>query len=70
MNGKLTPSQRTELLRTQHEEFLKAGGSKPAAIGIDLFCGAGGLSLGALMAGVDVRWAFDIDSNENFGNLR
>lgn len=31
--------------------------------GIDLFCGAGGLSLGAKHAGIDVRVAFDKDEN-------
>jgi DNA (cytosine-5)-methyltransferase 1 len=61
MNGKLTQSQRIELLLTKREDFLKADGSKPAAIGIDFFCGVGGLSLGAMMAGVDVRCAFDSD---------
>src|SRR4051812_40826856 len=31
--------------------------------GIDLFCGAGGLSLGASRAGINVRFAFDKDEN-------
>ncbi len=32
-------------------------------IGVDLFAGAGGMSLGASMAGVDVRLAVEIDAN-------
>lgn len=32
-------------------------------IGVDLFAGAGGMSLGASMAGVDVRLAVEIDVN-------
>jgi DNA (cytosine-5)-methyltransferase 1 len=31
--------------------------------GIDLFCGAGGLSLGARASGINVRFAFDKDTN-------
>jgi DNA (cytosine-5)-methyltransferase 1 len=30
-------------------------------IGIDLFAGAGGMSVGAGMAGVDVRFAIELD---------
>lgn len=29
--------------------------------GIDLFCGAGGMSIGALMSGVDVKYAVELD---------
>ena len=32
-------------------------------IGIDIFSGAGGLSLGAEMAGISVRYAIEIDSD-------
>lgn len=28
---------------------------------IDLFCGAGGMSIGASMSGIDVRYAIDLD---------
>lgn len=31
-------------------------------IGVDLFSGAGGLSLGAEMAGITVKYAIEIDS--------
>jgi DNA (cytosine-5)-methyltransferase 1 len=30
-------------------------------LGVDVFCGAGGMSLGAAMAGVEVRFAVDVD---------
>ncbi len=38
---------------------LVAGGEQPVAL--DLFCGAGGLSLGFEQAGFDVRAAFDVE---------
>jgi DNA (cytosine-5)-methyltransferase 1 len=31
-------------------------------VGVDIFCGAGGMSLGATMAGVEVRFAVDVDA--------
>lgn len=37
-------------------------GSKSNYVGIDLFAGAGGMSLGALKAGIDVKIAVEIDS--------
>ncbi len=30
-------------------------------IGVDLFCGAGGMTLGAKMAGIDVMFAVEAD---------
>ena len=32
-------------------------------IGVDIFSGAGGLSLGATMAGISVKYAIEIDSD-------
>jgi DNA (cytosine-5)-methyltransferase 1 len=32
-------------------------------LGVDVFCGAGGMSLGAKMAGVEVQFAVDVDPN-------
>ena len=37
--------------------------SQNCIIGVDLFAGAGGMSLGASMAGVDVRLAIEKDSH-------
>lgn len=31
--------------------------------GIDLFCGAGGMSTGAAMGGIDVRYAVELDKH-------
>jgi DNA (cytosine-5)-methyltransferase 1 len=38
--------------------------SKAALIGVDLFCGAGGMTLGAKRAGIDVAFAVESDPNQ------
>lgn len=43
------------------EARLKATTKKPRAVGIEVFAGAGGLGLGAALAGVDVRYAVEKD---------
>lgn len=40
---------------------MKSG--RTSKIGIDIFSGAGGLSLGAEWAGITVRYAIEIDEN-------